>query len=206
MLKSKRGKSAQFVNCERCGFRFLKEVYEIQKSPHHFCSGRCVRNEDATLVFACAECGRKISRTSCENQKSKSGRAFCCKSPAATFNNRIREKTRRSKIEAAFYDRLVEAFPDVEMIPNDNTMLPGMEVDVAIPSLSLGIEWNGVVHLQPIYGQEKLELIQRRDAMKSQLAAAANIRLIVISDTDSSKKTLDRAFDEVHEILSELLQ
>lgn len=154
----------------------------------------------------CAECNTPVSRKGSEINKNNSGRYFCCQSHAATYNNRLREKTRRSKIEAAFYDRLVAAFPDIEMLPNDKTMLPGMEVDIAIPSLSLGIEWNGVVHLQPIYGQEKLEIIQRRDAMKSDLAAELDIRLVTISDHDSSKKTLERAFDEVSEIIVSLLQ
>ena len=92
------------------------------------------------------------------------------------------------------------------MIPNDKAMLPGIEVDVAIPSLRLAIEWNGVVHFQPIYGQEKLDVIQRRDAMKAQLAADLEIRLVIINDTDSSKRTLNRAHADVCEIISELLK
>lgn len=203
MLKSKRGKAAELVVCETCGDKFLKEVCNIRQTNHNYCSQSCRRNDDQ---FMCAECNTPVSRKGSEINKNNSGRYFCCQSHAATYNNRLREKTRRSKIEAAFYDRLVAAFPDIEMLPNDKTMLPGMEVDIAIPSLSLGIEWNGVVHLQPIYGQEKLEIIQRRDAMKSDLAAELDIRLVTISDHDSSKKTLERAFDEVSEIIVSLLQ
>lgn len=123
----------------------------------------------------------------------------------ATFNNRLRRRANRSKIETEFFDRLVASFPDIKMIPNDKEMLPGVEVDVAIPSLRLAIEWNGVIHFQPIYGQEKLNVVQRRDAMKSQLAADLEIRLIVINDTDSKKATLNRAYADVCEIISALL-
>ena len=205
MLKSKRGKAAEWVVCERCGDRFLKEVCNIRHTTHNYCSGRCRRNEQSTKTFPCAECGDPVVKQAAVRARYPNGRHFCCQSHAATFNNRLRQKTRRSKIEAEFFDRLVATFPEIEMIPNDKTMLPGIEVDVAIPSLRLAIEWNGVVHFQPIYDQEKLDVIQRRDAAKAQLAADLEIRLVVINDTDSSKKTLDRAYADVCSIISSLL-
>lgn len=206
MLKSKRGKAAEIVVCERCGTEFLKETCNIRHAKHHYCSVICKSNTVSTKEFPCSECGTTVIKQAHIVARYPNGRHFCCLSHAASFNNRLREKTRRSKIEAVFFDRLVATFPEIEMIPNDKTILPGTEVDVAIPKLRLAIEWNGIVHLQPIYGQEKLELIQRRDAKKSQMAADLDIRLIVISDTDSKKKTLNRAYAEVCSIISSLVR
>lgn len=99
---------------------------------------------------------------------------------------------------------LQKAFPDLPMLPNDKTMLDGLEVDIAIPSLQLAIEWNGIVHFKPIYGQKKLSRIQCKDKEKLRLASDKDINLIVISDRASNDKILQKAFEQVSELIKEL--
>ena len=84
-------------------------------------------------------------------------------------------------------------------------MLNGLEVDVAIPSLKLAIEWNGIVHFKPIYGQTKLDKVQDKDAEKLKIAANKNINLIVIPDFVYTNKILQQAFNDVKNIISQLI-
>ena len=103
------------------------------------------------------------------------------------------------------FDMLSEAFPDLKIIPNDMEMLEGYETDIAIPELHLGIEWNGIIHFKPIYGDSTLLKTQRKDAAKQDRAQKLNIRLITISDTTSRKEDVVRAFEATSEIIRELL-
>jgi len=84
-------------------------------------------------------------------------------------------------------------------------MLDGYEVDISIPELQLAIEWNGIVHFKPIYGQTKLDKVQTRDAEKLKIASNKNINLIVISDLVSDDKILKQAFNEVKDIIKDLI-
>ncbi len=84
-------------------------------------------------------------------------------------------------------------------------MLDGLEVDVSIPSLKLAIEWNGIVHFKPIYGNYQLNKIQNRDVEKLKIASNKNINLIVIPDLVSNDKILKQAFNDVKNIINKLL-
>jgi len=192
------------IICEHCGQPFLKERRLMNRVAHHFCSSRCDglyhRNREQK---ECTECHTTFERFPSQSQKT--ALSFCSHKCSATYYNRLRRRSRRSKIEGEFFDRLQSAFPELHMVPNDKSLLQGLEADIAIPDLNTVIEWNGVVHYHPIYGDEKLKAIQTRDAEKMQKASDLGIRLIVISDADSSRKTLDRAYSDVRSIIASLL-
>jgi len=160
---------------------------------------KCCKQCRATIAqkFNCPICNALIKRGPAVVNKSKSGNQFCSRSCAATYNNRQRRKSHRSKIEIKFFDMLKSKFPNLDIIPNDKTMLDGLEVDIAIPSLHLAIEWNGIIHFKPIYGQEKLFATQQRDAEKLKLATNKNINLIVISDHVSNQQIVDESFNQI---------
>jgi hypothetical protein len=155
-------------------------------------------------LLQCKTCNKKITIKYSETRKSKSGYNFCSRSCAATYNNKLKKKSRRSKIEIRLFELLKKTFPCINFLPNDKTMLNGLEVDIAIPELKLAIEWNGVVHFKPIYGETKLNRIQSIDKKKLLLAQQKNINLIVISDNTSSKKQFDEAFSQIYKIIKEL--
>ena len=140
-----------------------------------------------------------------QSKKSKSGKFFCNSSCAASYNNKLKRKSRRSKIEIKFYNLLVQEFPNLDILSSDKTMLDGYEADIAIPSLKLAIEWNGIVHFKPIYSQTKLDKIQTRDAEKLEIASNKDINLIVIPDLVSNDKILQQAFNDVKVIIKKLL-
>ncbi len=85
-------------------------------------------------------------------------------------------------------------------------MLDGYEVDIAIPELNLGIEWNGIVHFKPIYGQAKLTKIQKRDQEKQKIAENKEISLVVITDLVSTKAKVNEAFVQICAIIRSLTE
>lgn len=59
--------------------------------------------------------------------------------------------------------------------------LQGLELDVFIEELNVGIEYQGIQHFQPIKhwgGEESLEKLKKRDKLKQQLCKKNNIHLI----------------------------
>jgi len=192
--------------CEECGKKYKKETYDIKMTNHNLCSKKCTGVfQRKRIKTNCGCCFRPIEVNHRVLKYSKSGKAFCSQSCAATYNNKLRRKSRRTKIEIKFYNLRVKEFPNLDILPNDKTMLDGLEVDVAIPSLKLAIEWNGVVHFKPIYGQTKLDKIQNKDAKKLKIAANKNINLITITDLVSNNKILIKAFNQCKNIISKLL-
>jgi len=197
-------------NCDHCNVFCKKpktyyQVAKARKQELFFCSQECTHNYYKTTVkIICSNCQKEVYRLSSQIKKTK--HSFCNKSCAATYNNKLKRKSRRSKIEIKFYNLLVKEFPNLNILANDKTMLDGYEVDVAIPSLNLAIEWNGIVHFKPIYSQTKLDKIQTRDAEKLKIASNKDINLIVIPDLVSNDKILQQAFNDVKKIIKNLLQ
>lgn len=101
---------------------------------------------------------------------------------------------------------LVERYPELKIVPNCKEMLEGLEVDVSIPELNLAIEWNGVVHFKPIYGDEQFTRIQHVDVKKQLVAQEKGIRLVVISDLVSTKQFVVEAFMSTCKLIDELKQ
>ena len=198
-------------NCDQCNI-FCKKpktyYYPVKerKQTLFFCSHRCKdKYYDKRIKTVCGNCKKTVETRPSILSSSKSGKVFCNKSCAATYNNKLKRKSRRSKIEAKFYNLLVQEFPNLDILPNDKTMLDGYEIDVSIPELKLAIEWNGIVHFRPIYGQTKLDKIQIRDKEKLKIATDKNINLIVIPDLVSNDKILKQAFNDVKAIISKLI-
>jgi len=97
-----------------------------------------------------------------------------------------------------------DKFTNLTILANDKTMLDGLEIDIAIPELSLGIEWNGIVHFKPIYGLKKLSNVQKQDQKKQKLAKKKKINLIVVPDLVSTKKKVNDAFKYIEPIIQML--
>ncbi len=203
------------LKCDFCGKDFKRTLTNYNhrrkkyshRYKHVFCNNICCnkyKSKNNTTTAKCGFCKKKVTRRNNQVKKSKSEKIFCNSSCAASYNNKLRRKSRRSKIEIKFYNLLVKEFPNLDILPNDKTMLDGLEVDVAIPSLKLAIEWNGIVHFKPIYGTEKLDKIQNKDTEKLKIASNKNINLIVIPDLVSNDEILQKSFEECKEIIKNL--
>jgi hypothetical protein len=207
------------IKCCQCGDSFQR-LYRVQRdkplkakrlgrnpSDNNFCSNKCYGSfikKEHTVVANCGWCNKEVIRNSAEFNKSKSGLIFCNRSCSVSFNNTKRRKSKRSKCEKMLFDLLLEKYPDLGLIPNGKSMLDGLECDIEIQSLKLAIEWNGIVHYKPIYGEEKLQKIQSIDEKKQNLAQEKGIRLIVIPDLVSNKKYVNEAFHSICHIFDEL--
>jgi len=200
----------QKIQCFQCKNNFIpnkdhKYDHKTRGMRRSFCTQKCYRAaQDSRTIISCANCGNKKSITASDRRQSKSGRSFCNKSCAATYNNKLKRKVRRSKCEIALFQMLTDAFPKITVLPNNKTMLDGYEVDIAVPSIKLAIEWNGIVHFKPIYGQMKLNKIQQRDAEKQKIASNKGINLIIISDLVSTQTRVNEAFVEIQKIIKQL--
>lgn len=104
-----------------------------------------------------------------------------------------------SKAEDILYQRLIEEFPTLQIIRNDRNTLNGLEIDIFIPSLKIGIEWNGIFHYKDVHNNGKLQIIQEKDNLKKQICLEKGIELLVIQDLTSNKKFI---FNEVEKIIS----
>lgn len=198
-----------FLKCNYCKKIFAREARNQPKYKNRtnaYCNQKCsTLMQNQRVNTKCGFCQKSIIVKQAEIKKSKSGKSFCNRSCAASYNNKLKRKSRRSKIEAKFCNLIIKEFPQLSILPNDKTMLDGLEVDVAIPSLKLAIEWNGIVHFKPIYGQTKLDKVQDKDTEKLKIASNKNINLIVIPDLVSNDKILQQAFNDVKTIIKKLI-
>ena len=104
------------------------------------------------------------------------------------------------------FELLINEYPNLTIINNDKILLDGYECDISIPDLKLAIEWNGIVHFKPIYGQTKLDNIQQRDMEKQKIAVEKQINLIVIPDLVSSEKYVKESFQKIKIIINNLIE
>jgi hypothetical protein len=83
-------------------------------------------------------------------------------------------------------------FPDREIIRHHRpAWLNGLELDLYLPTLTLGIEYQGQQHFHPVDvwgGGVALKAVQARDKLKMHLCAKHNVLLICINYTDPITK------------------
>lgn len=210
------------LECSICGTEFeklendLPEVKSLRScgknhpngytwSGQYYCSRKCQYEGKITAVTVeCGWCHEPVTRVLNQAKSSKSGLVFCNQSCACSYNNTQKRKSRRSKCEKMLFNLLCKEFPTLDIIPNDKEMFDGYECDIAIPSLSFGIEWNGVVHYKPIYGDEKLTAIKQIDKRKQEIAAEKKINLVVIPDLVSNEKYVLESFYNIKKIIKGL--
>lgn len=119
-----------------------------------------------------------------EFNKSKSGKAFCNSSCAASYNNKNKKTGhRRSKLEQSLEKHIKEAHPNLLVLYNDKSII-GSELDFYFPDLKLAIELNGIFHYEPIYGEDKLTKIKDNDKQKMSACKDVGIELAVICTHD----------------------
>jgi len=152
-----------------------------------YCSLTCRDiGRNRTVTIPCDNCGNEFTKRQDQLKKSKSGKHFCSRSCAATYNNTHKKHgTRKSKLEVWLETKLMELYPDMEIHFNRKDTI-NSELDIYIPSIKLGFELNGIYHYEPIHGENKLQQIQNNDNRKFQACLERGIELCVI-DTSQLK-------------------
>ncbi len=197
-----------FIICDQCGKKFWRTEYEFKRGKHNFCSRKChALSTRRRININCGKCEKLLTnRKPGELKDSKSGYLFCNKSCSVSYNNTLKRKSRRSKIEIKLFNLLQNKYSNLDILANDKKMLNGLETDIAIPSLKLAIEWNGIIHFKPIYGKKTLNKVQKKDKEKLKIANKKDINLIVIPDLVSNDKILQKAFEDICTIVENLIK
>jgi len=155
------------------------------KNSKKFCSKECMQayRMQHKIIVQCVSCNKDILCSKTRPRK------FCSGSCRNNFNNKVIKGT-RSKVEILFERELNLKFSKLEFNLNDRQILNGLELDFYFPSLSAAVEFNGVWHLKPIRGEEKLKATQQRDIVKAIQCKEKNIKLLTLVDEKSSQKSI----------------
>lgn len=125
-----------------------------------------------------------------EFSKCESSMAYA-KDIARRAENMVREEAGLPRVgegwvsETQLFRQLVAAFPEHEVQQHASPPWLGRQhLDVFIPELAVGIEYQGIQHHQPVGffgGQEAFEAVARRDARKRRLCARNGVRLVLVN-------------------------
>ena len=186
------------LTCEYCKEQYYKvkknilNKFATRGTYPMFCSVICQgkdRTEKGYSKILCKECNKEILKKNSEILKVK--HSFCSHSCATSFNNKNKTHgIRRSKYEIQLQGLLTEFYPDLEILYSDKTVI-GSELDIYIPSLKLAFEIQGIFHYEPIYGQEKLEQIQKNDKIKKETCLSKEIDLVLIDISKLKRCTVN---------------
>ncbi len=93
-----------------------------------------------------------------------------------------------SKAEKQLLGYILEELPDVEILENDKTLFVNrMELDIYLPTLKIGIEFNGDYWHDTDLFPEQIP----RHAMKQHVCDENGVRLVVVWESDWAKRQLE---------------
>jgi hypothetical protein len=181
--------------------KFCSNIFEHKMKNALYCSSKCKHNNKKKYQHVCVGCNISfISTEKYSKYCSNSCRSINLK--LSTYAHKAGGRS-RSQIELFIEENLVKDFPNIKFLFNDKDTI-GSELDVYIPELKMAIEINGIVHYEPIYGQEKLIRTQNRDKQKMINCYNLGIELIVIplGKKGLSKKQTEEIYQEISEIIN----
>lgn len=168
--------------CVQCQKKFCREKHEYLKSVEtkdyklvEYCTNECkIKYDNSTVDYNCRQCNALFKRRRVEIARTRVG--FCCSACANRYNAAHgKQGMTRSQFEVWTESRLNHDYPNLTIHYNDRTLLKRSELDIFIPSLDTGIEINGPVHYDPIYGDKQLKTVQRNDRRKINKCAEMGI-------------------------------
>lgn len=157
---------------KRASIRY--ELKRREKKSLKYCSRECFDQSKITRKeLQCEFCSKNFTKLICQILKTR--HHFCSKSCAAKFNN-LHKHTggKRSKLEEWLEPKLNQKYPQLIIKYNDVEAI-NSELDIYIPRLKLAFELNGILHYEPLFGEEKLHNIQSNDQRKLQTCFEKNI-------------------------------
>lgn len=149
----------------------LKNSYELSKKNEPFC--RDAFQEITNLQKEATKKGRELEKRVENITREEFG--FC--------------KVGEANISESILANIVHMiFPDQMLIRNIRPkILEGLEIDIFLPDLNLGFEYQGQQHFHPIKawgGTKALHGVQERDRKKRALCKTNNITLIEVDYTE----------------------
>lgn len=185
-LKDKSSKTE--YKCVSCGKIFIRPKYRICKSSKRlYCTKICANHAKyrGGKFVNCEVCNKEIWRRPSALLKN----IFCSRRCFGTFtaHHFLQNPESVSKPERYIQSRLKDKigldthFNRRNLLPEKDGLISGLELDVYIPELKLGIELNGPFHYIPLGGSGRLEMQRRNDKRKIQLCESNGIHLVTIS-------------------------
>jgi len=184
--------------CEQCGHEIDRPC---PSKTHRFCSKTCemeYRRRDRVTI-TCEICGTTFQ---CQKSRSKNRRFCSRKCMGVDVKKRVINRTPqyRSFGECAIICLLRKNYPTLKVDGCNRDVLNGYELDIWLPELKVGIEYNGPHHYKPTYGIDVFEKTKASDARKREIAAEKNIRVITINANTNisrtSKTKISKMFDQ----------
>ena len=80
-------------------------------------------------------------------------------------------------------------YPTLDVQTTNRSVLNGYEMDIWLPSLKVGIEYNGQHHFKPVYGEKVFAQTKDADAKKLQIATEKGIRLVYVFPNGTVSRT-----------------
>ncbi len=148
-----------YLTCENCNLQFSRSKSQCTHTRKKtncdktYCGRKCseLARKKERITVPCGSCGNLCVKTQYEMKISKSGKGFCNRSCAVTYNNKNKQVgTRVSKLEIYLASKLAEKYPFEFHFNRKDTI--GSELDIYIPTLKLAFELNGIFHYEPIFG------------------------------------------------------
>lgn len=176
--------------CSHCNKLITRNKSDFNPNSRDFyCSKQCRIQGwcKPTILVECLYCKKQFHK---KPKQIRSEKHFCNLTCFAKHTNNIGKFqpkiSKRSKLEKWLESNLVSQYPNIHFQFNKRKHI-GHELDIFIPELKVAIEINGVYHYRPIYGEDKLNKIQKTDQQKVQVCESMGIDLLVINTT--SQKT-----------------
>jgi hypothetical protein len=199
------------ISCSQCGKDFLQLIkfYNLNKKRgcKNYCSIACSNaSRNTQIQIECEHC-KKISFKKIKDVK-RTKHNFCSLSCSTSFHNLHKTQGyRRSKLELYLETKLKNKYGENFLKFNDHTTI-NSELDILIPSLKLAFELNGILHYEPIYGENKLRKIKNNDERKFQACIEKKISLCII-DASTIKyfkeSTADKFFNLIVGIIDKIV-
>ena len=193
--------------CQQPFNRLKKKILSNYKEgrQHIYCSNKCQgshRSEKGFEFVTCTECFTPFTKIKSQIRSSNN---FCNRSCANSYNNKNKTHgIRRSKYEVQLEKILKETYPTLLIKFSDKTII-GSELDVYIPSLKLAFEIQGIFHYEPIFGQEKLDQIQKNDLLKVSVCQQLGIKLYHI-DISKLKRCTEKNCAKYNQAVLDILK
>lgn len=95
-----------------------------------------------------------------------------------------------SKRERLFYQQLKKRI-NTKIIHHDYNIVPPYEIDITLPELKIAINWDGIGHFEPIFGEDIFKIVVQRDKYKRRYLKQIGWFTFVINDKINHIKEKD---------------
>lgn len=172
-------------NCDYCGNIVNRRLSHCREKV--YCNKKCeTDSKKRRITLIC-----KICKNSYERKFSQKSSKYCSRKCMGKDKDFVSGKSPqyRSFGECAMVCLFRKNYADLKIITSDRKELSGYEMDIWIPELKVGIEYNGQHHFKPVYGEDRFKKTQIADKNKSDIAKNKGINLFYIKPNGSVSYT-----------------